>query len=246
MNIENTLESYGLNEKEARIYLTCLGLRSSTVYKISKQAGLPRSTCYEILESLAQKGLVSSFQKNKVKYFTAEDPHTLVRVSEQKLEELNNALPQLLALYGTSGRKPTVRFYEGKIAVNSVLEEFVSEAKELLSISSTDEIVAFGEDFMKYVKKRVAKRIPAKVIMNDSDTARKLQASGSSQLREVRILAGPYEHHTLTFIWNNKVATFTMQKNISVLVVESEDVSQLYKSMFNFMWHTLGQTKSLL
>ena len=67
MKLENVLKEYGLTEKQAKVYLACLGLDSSPVQKISDVSGLPRTTCYEVLDSLKLLGLISSFQKKKRK-----------------------------------------------------------------------------------------------------------------------------------------------------------------------------------
>ena len=67
MKLEKVLENYGLTKKQALLYITCLELGSASVYKIAKKANLSRSTCYEVLEILREKKLVTIFQKKKVK-----------------------------------------------------------------------------------------------------------------------------------------------------------------------------------
>jgi len=62
INLENVLIEYGLSQNQAKVYLACLELGSATVQKISRQAGLPRTTCYQIIETLrnglAKEGFV--------------------------------------------------------------------------------------------------------------------------------------------------------------------------------------------
>ena len=53
MRLEQTLKDYGLKEKQIKVYLACLQLGTGSVVKIAQKAGMPRSTVYEILESLA-------------------------------------------------------------------------------------------------------------------------------------------------------------------------------------------------
>ena len=63
MKIENVLKAYGLNEKQIKVYLACLELGSASVQKISQKSGLIRTTVYEVLETLKQRGFTSSFLK---------------------------------------------------------------------------------------------------------------------------------------------------------------------------------------
>jgi len=239
MNIDTTLKTFGLTDKEIKVYIACLGLGSASVYQISQKANLPRSTCYEVLEALAKHGLISSLLKKKVQYYSAEPPETLIYNLRQRTEQLQTIIPQLQVLYGQAETKPQVRFYEGRAAVASILNEFLNEASEQIAFSSTEEFQVIGEVFKKYVDARVKRGIPAKVIMNDSPLAQQLKQSGSNELREVRILPKPYEHHNLIMVWNNKVAIFTLQKSYNVLITESEVVAGFYKMVFQFMWNSL-------
>jgi hypothetical protein len=178
--------------------------------------------------------------KKKVQYYSAEPPETLIYNLRQRTEQLQSIIPQLQVLYGKAAVKPTVRFYEGKAAVASIFSEFLNEASEQIAFSSTEEFQVLGEVFKKYVDARIKKRIPVRVIMNESPLAHELKQSGPSQLREVRILPPPYTHHNLIMVWNNKVAIFTLQKTYNVLVTESEVVSGFYKIVFQYMWDNLA------
>ncbi|MBI2045456.1 helix-turn-helix domain-containing protein, partial [Candidatus Pacearchaeota archaeon] len=58
MDIEKSLKEYGLSENEVKIYLTLIKAGESTVQIIAKNAGLPRTTVYHILDKLLDKSLV--------------------------------------------------------------------------------------------------------------------------------------------------------------------------------------------
>ncbi len=52
------LQSFGLTQYEAKTYLALLRLGRSNAYKISKTAGIPRTRIYDILDTLAERGVV--------------------------------------------------------------------------------------------------------------------------------------------------------------------------------------------
>ena len=61
------LKEFGFKEKEATVYLGLLELGEAKVHDIALKAKISRSTTYEILEKLAEEGMVVSFEKNKIK-----------------------------------------------------------------------------------------------------------------------------------------------------------------------------------
>lgn len=242
MKLESTLEAYGLSDKQAKVYLATLELGTATAQKISQVSGLARTTCYEILETLKPLGLISVVEKRRIKYFEASDPHMLARQSKEKAELLEKALPQFLALYGEARERPTVKFYQGKEAMKEVLKEILDEARELISISSTEDLSSvLGEYFEKFIKKRVQKKIMSRVIMRNSPEAQYRLKTGPEELREVRLLPQEFIYHSVVFIWNSKVAIFSpKQEENFVLIIESEEIAQYHRAMFEFMWQTLG------
>ncbi len=240
MNLEKTLTNYGLTKKQAKLYLACLELGSASVYKISKKAEMPRSTAYETLEILRKKNLVSTFHNKKVKFYNAEDPKDIIRNGKEKIEMLEEALPQFSAFYGEAKNKPTVRFYQGRIGMKTILKEILSEADELLSFSSADELFAtLGDYWPKFLEERIKRKIMVRVILRDSQKAQERRRLGPEELREVRIMPGTYKHNGLVMIWKDKICMFSFQKDLTALVVEGEGLAQIQKAMFNFMWDTL-------
>ena len=57
--LKMTLQSFGLGEKETTVYIALLEIGKGTVSQISRKAGINRTTGYDILSSLANKGLVT-------------------------------------------------------------------------------------------------------------------------------------------------------------------------------------------
>ena len=62
------LEEFGLNTKEAKIYLASLQLGPSTVQDIAKQAGVHRVSTHDILQSLIDKNLIEQTSRGKKEF----------------------------------------------------------------------------------------------------------------------------------------------------------------------------------
>lgn len=220
--------------------MACLELGSASVMQISRKAALPRSTCEVILDKLQDEGWVSSFRKKRIRHFSAEDPHKIIQLAKEKVRGLERALPEFMASYGHARVRPTVRFYQGKDGMRLILEEVLAEADELLGFSSaTDLFDTLSEYFPEFVKRRVERKIPAKVLLRDSPKARERQRLGPQQLREVRIIPEGYEYHAMMYVWKNKIAMFSFEKDLVGLVIESEELAKLQRAMFYLIWHGL-------
>jgi len=121
-----------------------------------------------------------------------------------------------------------------------VLEEILDEAKELQSFGSIDDIHEAVPDFTKrFSDERVRRGIPLKVILRDSPLARERQKSGPARLREVRLAPEGYKYSSVTYIWNDKVAMFSLTENKIAFVVESSELAEIQRAMFFLGWNSL-------
>ena len=242
--LERILIEYGLRQKQAKVYLACLEVGSGTVLKIAQAAGMPRSTTELELNHLLDRGLVSIYKKKSVKYFSADDPHSLLNLLEEKSELIQRALPKFVSIYGSNKTRPSVRFYEGRQGLKLVLGEILAEAKELISLGSAEDLFKVLEYFPEFEKKRVERKIPVKVILIDSPKARERKLLGPQQLRQVRLIPETYSYHGQYNVWNNKIAMFSFGRNLSAVVIESQELAQMQKAAFNFMWDSLEPKKT--
>lgn len=69
--ILEVLEELGFEEREAKIYLSLLQEQEQTALSLARKTNIDRTTIYDILEKLIQKGIVSLITKNDSKTFKA-------------------------------------------------------------------------------------------------------------------------------------------------------------------------------
>src|SRR5438128_11134617 len=77
MKTVELLQQIGLNKYEAEAYYPLLPEGPLTVYELGKRSQVPLSRSYEILERLAQKGLVL-VQPGDPPYYAAEEAERLL------------------------------------------------------------------------------------------------------------------------------------------------------------------------
>lgn len=238
--LNNALQKLDLSEKETDIYLACLQLGSASVPAISAKSDLPKTTCYEILEKLRGKGFVSMIRKKTTKFYMASDPKVVLKKAKEKLSAFEDFIPQLCALYGSIKNKPIVRYYQNKEQTSIVFREILDEAKEVCGFGSADDVFKYMEDsYRDFLKNRVRKKIPIRLILNDTPVGRERQRLGLSQLRIVKLMPKLFDYHSIVYIWNNKIALFSLREALDVVVIEDKELANIQRAMFNSLWNRI-------
>ena len=99
-NIEiiSLLEKFGFSTNSAKAYISLLINNPATGYEISKDAGIPRSAIYAILNRMEKMGIVN-YEGDSPKKFIPLSPSSLVEhlqsMHTDQLSDLNNALDNL-------------------------------------------------------------------------------------------------------------------------------------------------------
>ena len=153
---------------------------------------------------------------------------------------MEKALPEFRVLYANSNIIPTARVYQGMDSMKSVLREILDEADACIGFGSVDDVyTTLGDYFPSFTRERMRRKIPLRVILRDTVLARKRQELGPEQLREVRIIPEQSDLASLTFIWKNKIAMFSLKKEMVTLVIESGELSTIQRAMFELIWSSL-------
>jgi sugar-specific transcriptional regulator TrmB len=246
MLTEDALKGLGLAPNQIKTYLATLELGSASVYKISQKAALPRSTTYEVLEHLHSLGLVTKFEKKNIICYNAEDPKKLVQSAFQRAELLQDALPELRALFSAAEEKPTVRSYVGVSGLKVIYEELIEEAHEINGFGAVDDIrLTLNDYFKRFVVRRVKKKMPVHIIVRDGKVAQEFLQKDTHEIRQTKILVGDWDVHGFYYIWKDKVALISFQKDLHSLIIRNEAIAKMIKATFDVMWEALPYIKPL-
>lgn len=130
------LKTLGLNEKQARTYVSLVGLGKATAYEVAKKSKLKRPITYVILDELRRKGLVLKTPHLKKQLFIAKPPDELFSLYEENLRNAKKSLPLLLALHSRAKEDVNVAYFEGKEGMSEALAFGLQSLadKELLTI----------------------------------------------------------------------------------------------------------------
>ncbi len=237
MSLQRQLLEFGLTEKESAFYLSALELGRASLTDVTAKADINRSTGYQIVSSLKNKGLIETLVRKKRRYYLAADPDKLQRLVDQKSALLKHILPQLKGMSNFLQKKPRVSFYEGESGLVSIFLDNLSANNEILSIAGEQTFNALVlEKIPDYIRQRVERKILLRLIVPESDVMRKWQASDQVHLRVTKLI--PKEKFSLKVnidIYNDKIAITSPDEMVG-LIIESRDIADSLKTIFNFMW----------
>lgn len=247
--IENTspiykkLVSLGFSEKETAVYLALLELGKRTVSPIARKAGINRTTVYDILDSLINKGLVSVSGKEPLQEYVSESPDKILALVQKEIENKNQALkeaqelvPQLKSLHNISDR-PKVRFYEGKQGMEQVYEDTLTSHEPIRAYATYDDMEkALPDYFPKYFYRRAKKGIKIRAIFPFTEAGIELAKHNKEQLRETAIVPlKDFYFSPEINIYDNKVMIASWKEKLGI-TIESQEIADAMKKIFELAW----------
>lgn len=253
MKSQQIIESLGLNENQADVYMTLLQMGSGRIQDIAKKSGVKRTTTYSILDALIQRGFVTYEQIKGHREYYIENPKKIPTILDQEIESIkyqkNNVvdfLPELLSLYNSHSTKPRIRTYEGLDGIKSVFEEILLLPKgtETLAYASYQTIHGNLKEWLKlYIERRAKQGITQRCIAEDSPEAREdLIKNDERDLRVTRLVSKekfPFVCDQINIFGNKMfIASYT---DMLAVVIESEAISTTMKTIFELAW--LGASK---
>lgn len=249
MKLVESLKKIGFSEKEARVYLQLIHLGPQSASVISRNTDINRTTTYDIIEGLQQRGIVKSIRKKGVTLFSALHPAELVRFLERekaeairKIERQQNSiqsiLPELISLENTGSDKPKVSFYEGEKGMREAYEDTLSAEGEILAYANVEEMHnALPHFFPEYYQRRaVEHQIHIKAIMPDNPASVARSKLDQEEKRESMIIPeSEYGFSPELNIYNNKILLSSWKEKLAI-IIESKEIADFHRKMYKLCW----------
>ena len=164
MDIQKSLETLGLKDKEVAAYVALLKLVEANAHQIAKEAKLERTTIYQILKSLCSKGLAHKVVRGKRYFYATESVGALEQFVKSKISNLDNLIPLLAGIAGSHSAKPVVKYYETLPDIKRVFAGRTDSKEKLVRdfafVSNVVEV--FGKRFIdNQIEKRMANKVKA-------------------------------------------------------------------------------------
>jgi HTH-type transcriptional regulator, sugar sensing transcriptional regulator len=233
--MQEELKHYGLSEKEIKIYLSNLKLGTTTANQIAIDSGVKRTTTYEVIESLKQKGIVSTFKKDKKSFFEATDPKRLISILKEKEKLIENILPELEKMQKSTSEKPTVQLFIGKEGIKTIFEEILEHKMDYWISGNTDIFEKLGYYFPNFIQRRIKAGIHARVIETRSGLTKEHKRTAKKDNRKIKFL--DFKLKSQIVIYENNAAFITISDEELVgIKITNKFIIETQKQLFEILW----------
>lgn len=243
MRIDSSLfTSLGLSKQEVSVYLAALELGEATVQELARKSGVKRTSIYNFIDGLKDRQILQETKRKRRSLFSATHPHQLLELGRMRLNELENAMPQLLAINNSSLRKPRVTFHEGIEGIKEVYNDMLNHKQPIICWSDQKHMwPTLGKEYCEYFPPERARRgIPLKMIATDTPENRGYAKKDRELARETKFISADSDLRTEINIYGNKVilASFRSSPAFAVLI-EDQDIAETIRVTWKELWQRL-------
>lgn len=248
MNIKNILSPlFNLNEVELSIYNELFYSGPLNATSLAQRINISRTSVYDHLDSLIEKGIVSESQKSGIKIFLAQPPSKIQLLLNEKKQQLNQAtheLEKLNDLYQQQKfAKPRLQIFEGRRELQQMMKDMLLYRDITLfafwPIKNVIKILT--PKFLKeFNSKRIKRNINIKVIWpkKHQELINKYPhlKQGEKNKRNIKIAPTDVSFELGYAIYQNTVRFISSSKENYGFLVESPELVNTMKNQFDIIW----------
>ncbi len=237
----DSLTKLGIQPRQAEVYLACLELGSATIQELAQKSKVKRTSIYNFLEEMKNLGLLTEIKKNKKLLLAPENPETVLKRAQERLNEVQKALPEILSIFNRPTKKPKVRFYQGLEGLRAAYADYSVPDGKIYGFTDYEKMFeTLPEDFLWQAgpEARVKNKCFFYCIAKDGPKGRLIKDKDQQQLRKTRLVPD-IDFETEINIYENKVSLISFRKPYAAVIIEDKAIAQTMKSIWNLVWNSI-------
>lgn len=234
------IQLLGLSKIQAKVYLAALELGEANMLELSRKSKVKRTTIYNFIDELKSRNIIIETKRRKTKVYSAISPRHLYELQNIRMMQVQNALPELMAIYNKSSNKPRVSFYEGIDGIKEIYADTLIEGENIIGWSDYDHMkLGLGDSYFKYYPEERTKRgMSYTAIARDCKTTRETIKIDKNVNRQTKLM-GETELRTEINIYGDKVALMSFHDNPVGVLIDDKNISQTLRVIWKEMWGRL-------
>lgn len=229
--VEKVLEKLGFSPNEIKVYIVLNDHGSKKAGSIAKLAHIDRSSCYNTLKGLIEKGLASYAVVGRTKFFQATGPKRLLEYVREQEEEVMEILPALSARHKAAKIEGQIRLFKGLKGVKSIFLDIARTGKDNFVFGSEGQFSEKMPEFaMQFDRLKKESNIRTKLVL------RKGRKEIDSKTSEYRHMENFGESPAVTNIYGDKIAILIWTDEPEGIIIENAAAAKAYKSFFDVLW----------
>lgn len=241
--LPSDLKKFGLNGTEVLVYLDLLEHGLSSPPNVSRRTKILRTNCYNVLQELKSKNLVSEQSIGTRKAYVANNPESIISNIEKQRDLAKQLLPDLLGLYSQGVNKPTVRFYNGMEEVKNIYTSSLG-ANAIYGVEVASSLQMADPDFAQYYAaslKQHSVELHDLVFSNTHETQETaFEVSAGAYYKKQTKLTADAVLPTNIIIWDTSVAFITFGEQTFGTVLTNGKLATTLRTIHTTMWAADG------
>ena len=239
------LEKINFTLNESKVYITLIKLGPSLAGAIAKEAHLDRSSTYNALKTLLQKGIVSTVFENKRTIFIPEKPKKIIDYYQEKEEIAKQIIPSLEAQFNVNKEKSSVKLFKGFKGVKTVFQNVIDTCTTegtyyiLGSEGQVSDCMPYYAKILRARKEQ--KKIHTKTLIRANRILKK-----KGKYTEYRSIPLSVVSPVTVNVYPGKLAIFIWGDQPDCVLIENPQVSKTFADYFEFMWKHANKKTTVL
>ncbi len=252
-NLKHYLQSIGLQDKEADVYLALLSSGTSSVSHIAKKAKVTRTNVYEILEKLKIKGLVGEHEDKKILQYTAAPTDALKNYIQTQADSWQGhildfaSISQSLSKFKKASPLPIMSVFEGPQGIREVLYDQIKEPEsqiDLITDIHFEDIL--GSFLPTFAKLKTSRKIKTRLIMPKDGTGAVSKFYSARTIKEtfdIRYLDPElFRPDGEVCIYGNTVSFISLREEEPIgIIINSQAMAHTQKVLFEQLWQAASR-----
>lgn len=241
--ISNTLKEYGLSDKEIIIFLYLVHNNRLSAYNIAKATNIFKSTCYDVLERLIEKGFVSKVFENNKTLYSSRNITEIIGVAKSKEELLVSLIPKINNFESTE--ETNIKHIDSKdsyIVIDTKISELAKKGKlsYVYIIGNAPDLSTFSSKI--YVEKLIKELAKLKNIKKINCRGIWDKKYKSDPFMKLFNLLGDNRFldflptNATTIIFDDHLEYLFLNPTPNVIEIKNKKISEEMKYYFELLW----------
>lgn len=245
MILAKRLEQLGLSDKEARVYGSLLEMGEASPQNLALKSGINRATTYVILESLVNKGLVTTFLKKKKASFAIQSPLQILdllynekKLVDEKIGLAKKLMPELEVLERLTSERAKVRFFEGQAGIEiirrSISRKNLRVIKNIYHINEVFSRHPYAPGDHRHTYLKNIKQMQSIVVFDTKVPIPKYPVFKNEERRYLPADKFPFYAELILLV--DRAVLISYRENLMALVIENKAFVEALTTLFDLSW----------
>jgi sugar-specific transcriptional regulator TrmB len=235
---------------QIRCYLVLLQEGPMSVTQLASRLAVNRTNMYQILKQTLAEEIIweERISHGKLLHAASYDQFQFIlEEKKKKLEIYEKQLDEAIPIFNTffhskTKEQPLLKSFMDKQGLRTLIDTILDEKTDeiLLFTNQETEKKYFSRSLhTQFIKRRIAKKIPIKVLAVRNKEAELLLKSDRESLRQTKLLPTSFSFFSEIYLFQNKIILIDVEEHIIGILLDSEELYNIHKQLFNFLWQSL-------